>query len=319
LQLAAIPFFCVLFVGASIAATAGQPAPAKLERTQSATANAPNSRAFNAGRDIIFRLEDREPIKPNVVGSKVAITNAYLLPSYNFFETTFGRPENHIPNQTRDAAFLCVEVVNISSQPLLVTAMKLDVINPQKLSSGPGIILGSCPVEKVSGVSPECLLQPGQHKRWLLQKGIVMRGAGDFIKQQSDEYIMDVERPRRTNNDDVIRRFNEFLRASGVAKTTLKVSIFELNYKPVLIGHFQLAEGETLFSTEPSVRWLGGKKTWVFPLQHDSFLGEALSQLKDNGDLRERALSLSCGNKPARQVRDIPPHDHEDAPLKAVD
>ncbi|KWN65400.1 hypothetical protein WM24_12440 [Burkholderia ubonensis] len=63
-------------------------------------------------------------------------------------------------------------------------------------------------------------------------------------------------------------------------KITLRVSVFELNYKPVLVGYFRMDEGDDLFATEPRVQRVDGKDELVFPLQHDAFLGEALSQMK---------------------------------------
>lgn len=268
--------FFLLFGLAGLAFTAHSGTASVL---QTATASAPNARAYNAGGNIIIQNGNNDN-KLDVIGSKAAITRAYLVPSVDFVAKTWNVEGREKPNQYHDAAFLCVEVANISSYPLLVTAMKLEVSNPKNLRFGPGIF-GGCPAEKVSAVTPECMLQPGQRKKWLLQKGFVIPGVVDFLKQESDEYIFDYDRPKRTSNDFVIQRFNQFLRSAVGDKTTLKVSIFELNYKPIVIGHFQLAKGDDLFATEPTIHKIGGKEALVFPLQHDSFLGEALSQIKD--------------------------------------
>ncbi len=261
--------------------------------SQSAIASGARSQAYNAGRDITFNnVYLNEPRKSSleVVGSKVAITSAYLVPSMHFYgqlETVQGRPT---APDFRDGAFLCVEVANISSQPLLVTAVKLDVISPQQVRSKLRH-WGSCPGEDVNSVSPECMLQPGQRKKWLLEKGITIPGMTEFLKRQGDEFIFDHFRPRLTSNDFVIERFNQFLRTVG-EKTTLKVSIFELNYKPILLGHFQLASGKDLFHSAPTLK-KGGRHgdMLVYPLQHDAFLGEALSQLKAD---KTETPSTSC-------------------------
>jgi hypothetical protein len=121
---------------------------------------------------------------------------------------------------------------------------------------------------------------------------MVIPGVVDFLKQQ-DEFVFDTMKPRLTTNDRIIERFNNFLRGVPGDKTTLKVSIFELNYKPVLIGHFQLAKGRDLFAHEAVSKKVGGKEILVFPLQHDSFLGEAISQIKEGkSDLPTKSCTL---------------------------
>ena len=285
--------FLSLMVFAS--AWAGQSEPRAA--SQSAVATGPNSRAYNAMNNLVInnKVNNNYPggrdNSLDVVGSKVAITAAYLVPSIDFFDATRKNSDGEMVNQFHDAAFLCVEVANISSQPLLVTAMKLDVINPQGLRFGPGIS-GSCPGEKISSMSAACMLQPGERKKWLLEKGMVIPGVVDFLKQQ-DEFVFDTMKPRLTTNDRIIERFNNFLRGVPGDKTTLKVSIFELNYKPVLIGHFQLAKGRDLFAHEAVSKKVGGKEILVFPLQHDSFLGEAISQIKEGkSDLPTKSCTL---------------------------
>jgi hypothetical protein len=248
--------------------------------SQSATVSAPNGRAYVVGRDMIINATGGDPSgRLDVVGSKVAITRAYLVPGVNFYRTnlspdTDGDAEK---NDFYDSAFLCTEVANISSQPLLVTAMRLDVSNKGELRFGPGSS-GRCPDEKVSHVSPACLLQPGERKSWLLEKGFIIPGVVDFLKGEKGEHIFD-DHPKITSNGYVIRRFNDFLRATVGDKVTLKVSVYELDYKPVLIGYFKMTEGDDLFATEPNVRRVDGRNELVFPLQHDAFLGEALSQM----------------------------------------
>src|SRR6185312_12950163 len=111
-----------------------------------------------------------------------------------------------------------------------------------------------------------CLLQPGERKSWLLEKGFVIPGVVDFLKKETGQYIFD-DRPKLTSNDYVIRRFNNFLRTVVGGKATLKVSVYELDYKPVLVGYFKMTEGDDLFATEPSVRRVGGRNEFVFPLQ----------------------------------------------------
>lgn len=261
-------------LAASAAQSAQQPEPRT--DSQSAVTNAPNSQAFNAHGNLTVNNYARAL---DVTGSKVAITAAYLLPAYDFIAASHQIDGKDFENGFRDAAMLCVEVTNISSQPLLVTAMRLDVLNPQDLRAGP-VGFGHCPGDKVSSVGPECLLQPAQRKKWLVHKGIAIPGLVEFLKQQDGEEITDIMRPRFTNHNGVIDRFNSFLRTVVSDKTMLKVSIFERDYQPVLIGHFQLADGKSMFSTEPSLKRRGKKDIRVFPLQHDFFLGEALSQIK---------------------------------------
>lgn len=245
---------------------------------QKATASAPYSTAINA-RGNVYLTNSNNNIYIDVIGSKAAITKAYLVPSVNFSQKFFNVDGKQYSNQFYDAAFVCVEVANISSTPLLVTAIKLEFSNYKNLRFGPGAYSG-CPSEKISGVTPECMLQPGQRKKWLLQNGFVIPGMINFLEQESDEYVFD-SHPKRTSNDFVIQRLNQFLRSTAGDKTMLKVSVFELNYKPVVIGHFRLADGSNLFATEPTMHKIGRKEVLAFPLQHDAFLGEALSQMKD--------------------------------------
>ncbi|MDR8077776.1 hypothetical protein KPA96_19155 [Burkholderia cenocepacia] len=257
------------------------PAAEAVDMSQYATVNAQSGRAYNAGRDMIFNVSGSNSSgKLDMVGSKVAITRAYLVPAVDFYRENLGGDTEggKADNGFYDAAFLCTEVANISSQPLLITSMRLEVRNKGRLRFGPGS-LGTCPDETVSHVSPDCMLQPGERKSWLLAKGFVIPGVVDFLKKETGEYIFDVH-PKVTSNDYVIKRFNNFLRTVVGDKITLRVSVFELNYKPVLVGYFRMDEGDDLFATEPRVQRVDGKDELVFPLQHDAFLGEALSQMK---------------------------------------
>ena len=269
-----------LFVAASVAllTMAAHAQPAKTAQT--AVANAPNARAYNAAGNIVVHnvYGDAHEGRISVIGKKVAITRAYLLPFDDFAGGIWEK--QGIKNGFYDAVGLCVEVANISSAPLLVTALRLDITRPGRMRFGPGHVALGCPSEHVSDVDEQCLLRPGERRRWMLNKGMVLPGVVDFLMHQSDEFLLEYERPRRTNNADIIGRFNEFLRASIGSDTVLDVSVFELNYQPLLKAHFELAQGADMFAHEPSVKHRRGGKTLVFPLQHDFFLGEALSALK---------------------------------------
>ena len=260
---------------------------------QTAVANAPNARAYNAAGNIVVHnlYGSNHDDRIDALGTKVAITRAYLLPFPDF---AGGNRERHgIKNNFYEAVGLCVEVANISSSPLLVTALRLDVIRPDRMRFGPGYLSVKCPSEYVSDVDEQCLLRPGEHRSWVLNKGMVLPGLVEFLKQQNDEFILADLRPRRTNNDFVIERFNNYLRSSIGSDTVLKVSVFELNYQPLLEAHFELARGKDMFAHEPIVKRGRGKKTMIFPLQHDFFLGEALSALKAGEERRGESACVS--------------------------
>jgi hypothetical protein len=227
----------------------------------------------------------------SVLGTKVAITRAYLLPFPDF---AGGIWEQHgMKNNFYDAVSLCVEVANISSSPLLVTALRLDITHPDRMRFGPGHAALRCPSEYVSDVDEQCLLRPGEHRSWLLNKGMVLPGLVEFLKQQNDEFILEDLRPKRTNNDFVIERFNRYLKSSIGSDTVLTVSVYELNYQPLLQAHFELARGKDMFAHEPVVKRSRGRKTMIFPLQHDLFLGEALSALKAVSEQRVKSACVS--------------------------
>lgn len=277
--------------GLAMSIAAAQAEPGKTAQT--AVANAPNARAYNAAGNIVVHNSygGMHDDRISVLGTKVAITRAYLVPFPDF---AGGIWERHgIKNDFYDAVSLCVEVANISSSPLLVTALKLDVIHPDHMRFGPGHMALKCPSEHVSDVDEQCLLRPGEHRSWMLNKGMVLPGLVAFLRQQNDEFLFDDMRPRRTSNEFVIERFNNYLRSSIGSDTVLKVSVYELNYRPLLEAHFELARGQDMFAHEPVVKRSRGKKTMVFPLQHDFFLGEALSALKAEGERRNKTACVS--------------------------
>ncbi len=241
--------------------------------SQQAVATAPGALAFNAGRDI-----NLGPVE--IAGAKIAITKAYLVPSFNMFEKKWVEPLKGENDGFYDSAFLCVEVTNISSQPLLVTAVKLDVANAKNFKWGPGTNGEGCPSEKISNVSPRCYFQPAERKKWLIPRGFKIRGLIKYLETiPEDTYIFNDMLPARTNDDLVVRNFNAFLRSTVGTDATLELTLFERDYVPLLRGRFQIADGKDLFETEGRRR-ASKSHLAVYPLQHDALLGEGLEQLR---------------------------------------
>lgn len=236
---------------------------------QGATANGNGATAITAGHDINYGIE--------ITGSKIAVTNAYMVPGFHIFPKQWNADGSEVRNSFYDSAYLCVEVANISSQPFLITAMKLEIQNARNIKFGPGSG-GSCSSSAVSRVSPECYLQPGEKKMWIVDDGFIINGMIDYLWTEKNEYVDDLAVPRRTNNDFVIQRFNKFLEKRIGRNAYLKLTIFERDYHPALVGQFQLARGKDMFKKEP-IKANRKLHRYVYPLQHDLFLGEAISHL----------------------------------------
>lgn len=257
---------------------------------QGTTANGDGATAYSAGRDINVGVE--------ITGAKIAVTEAYMIPSFFLFPKQWNSDGSEVKTGFYDSAFLCVEVANISSEPFLVTAMRLDILNARNVKFGPQS-QDACSSNRVSLVSRECYLQPGEKKKWVVGDGFVIDGLVDYLGTEKDEYIDNFSIPKRTNNGHVIQRFNRFLQKRIGRNAELKLTIFERDYQPALIGKFQLAHGEDMFKDEP-IKANRRLHRYIYPLKHDLFLGEAISHLvaDDYGRMGFGSLCQEKGSLP---------------------
>lgn len=202
------------------------------------------------------------------IGKKLAIRIIYLIPTYQmvFSQTDF-----------YETSFIYVELQSIWPEPVLLTAARISITPPSssihmKAGMSGGAVLAS---QITQNENPsQFLFKPGEVKFIGLSQGIKLDGVLDFFKGEIiNETVWADMVPALIPNFARVTELNHFLRQRFGKTTTIRISFFEKDYRPVLTADVKLGEGGDLFSH-------GDVSTSSYQLKHDAFIGEVLYQLK---------------------------------------
>lgn len=211
----------------------------------------------------------------SLVGKKIAIRDAYLIPFWNFEKNRCMFAEGC--SDTFEATMLVAEVQSIWPEPVLLTAAHLRLKDFKKKPKAPSTFGETVLAEEVNNqLNPRnFVLHPGEIKVLLFQSGIRINGLLDFFTENiRSESIFCGAPPCFLHNQSRVSEFNKFLAMKIGRRAAVELTIYEKDYIPLLKTSFRLAEGSTLFDN-------GNVPRERYKLQHDKFIGEANYLLRE--------------------------------------
>lgn len=236
------------------------------------------------------------------LGKKIVIREMYLVP-YDQFNTH--RCDTNVDikhcGDFYEAVGIYLEIQSIWPEPILLTAGQLSVISPRHnfgLGPKPGgsgrLILDEMITQ--TGDPREFLLQPGEIKRINLSQGFRLNGVLDFFdKRLSDAEIETSKVPYAFYDLTIVDDFDRFLKKKYGAQAALKISLYEKDYKPLLVTVAKLGGGTDFFERGDPTKRNG------YNFQHDRFLAEVLYQLRGGKEsLFERMRQLEMEKRRVR-------------------
>lgn len=178
------------------------------------------------------------------IGSKIAIRRIFLIPSIQFNQQDSFLYEN---------AEVYLELQSISSQPLLVTSAKINVVNT-KLIRPKGRSLGIYILsDKIThNVNRKLLLfEPGEVKIVQLAQSFRFDGIMNFMNNNVDinTQLMPF-RPYTLSSDHLVQKLNNFFQSQYGEKAALHIRIFEKDFQPLIDTTVFFSNGGTMFSEQ---------------------------------------------------------------------
>ena len=231
-------------------------------------------------------------ITVSILVKKIALRTAYLSPFPSFFIRNCVDSENKC-SDLYGAVFLYIEVQSIWPEPVLLTSAKLEQIGFKEVTSHPGSSGGLG--EKITNVNDpsQYLLRPGEIKTIALSRGINLEKAVKFFDDEiKNETLFCQESFCVLPDPNLLKKFNSFLGKEIGAKSTLRLTIYEKDYQPLLTANFPLANGSDLF-------YRNDVKNDHFRLQHDRFIAEAICRLRSG---RSNFQNINLKNCDAKSI-----------------
>jgi len=212
--------------------------------------------------------------QPERVGKKIAIRSAFLIPVQGFDQTRCGA-DPHC-GDFYESAMLYIEVQSIWPEPVLLTAARLEKLGIRSRQMDPGAMGEAVLAEQITRQrSPQSFLfQPGDIKLIHLGSGVRLDGLMEFFTEELRHELISCDGGRcMLHNLRRVKELNEFLAQHYGKQASLRLTIYEKDYQPILTTSFRLADGDDLFS-------VGDVRKSAYRLQHDRFIAEALYLLQ---------------------------------------
>lgn len=204
------------------------------------------------------------------IGSKIAIRRIFLIPSIQF-----NQQESFLYENTE----VYLELQSISSQPLLVTSAKIDVVNT-KLVKPQGRSLGIYILsERITNNANRKLLlfEPGEVKIVQLAQSFHFDGIMNFMNNNINTNIQLLPfRPYTLSSDDLVQKLNYFFQSQYGKKAAFHIRIFERDYQPLIDTTVIISNGGTMFSQQDIEKN-------NYTIDYSGFIGEITNIFK-NGD-----------------------------------
>ena len=217
-------------------------------------------------------------VQPERIGKKIAIRRAFLLPMYSFEKLHCGMEARCDFYET---AGLYVEVQSIWPEPVLLTAAHLERTGFKSESSREPATMGKGVLaERITRQwnPQEFLLQPGETKLVGMERGLRLEGLMEFFTDDlRGDFISCDLAPCVLHNSQRVDELNSFFAVRYGKRASLRLTIYEKDYVPILKTSFRLSDGDNLFS-------VGNVRNDAYRLQHDALIAEALYVLQGGTD-----------------------------------
>lgn len=208
------------------------------------------------------------------VGKKLAIRSLFLLPFYSSDKCI-----KLATCKEFESAIIYLEVQSIWPKPFLLTASRVEIkgarpkikLGPYSRGDGNSAILS----DKITTNSnpSQFLIQPGETKLIELAQGIALDGVMDFFEGNVLDTIINTDtQPFGIYNIALVKDFNQFLSRQYGKSATLRISLFEKDYSPLLQTNALLSDGGDFFS-------VGDESRASYKFKHDFFIGEMLYRM----------------------------------------
>lgn len=211
------------------------------------------------------------------IGKKIAIREAYLIPMDSFAERECQVSDSCMGFY--ESVSLYIKVQSIWPEPILLTAARLDLNKFQTKWPRPGGLGRNTLGERItSQFEPgDFFLRPGEIKLIRLEKGIRLTGVMDFFTEELRGEPFGDTAPGFINNLHRVVELNDFFAKKYGRRASLILTIYEKDYRPLLVTSFLLSDGDNLFGA-------GDERNSKYKLKHDAFIAEVLYRL--NGGKR---------------------------------
>lgn len=218
--------------------------------------------------------------KKELVGKKLAIRSIYLMP--NIGDMTKEKCGDNVRKcDFYESANIFLEVQSIWPEPFMLTSASIKLKANNKAIYKKTALYGENVLEtQITGNHnlKDFLLLPGDIKLIALSEGLTLEGVMEFFKGEVlDSFTFDEFTPIKTADTETINAFNIFLARHYGKNATIRISLFEKDYQPALTTDVKLSQGSDLFAKGDVVHD-------KYQLQHDSFIGETLYQLRGGKD-----------------------------------
>lgn len=229
-------------------------------------------------RNVRITYNDMNDTKERI-SKKIAVRDLYLVPYY------FNRKcsENSLECSDQDVqVFLYMELQSIWPDPFLLTASGIKLVDANKNITQDRVLMGPAVLASkiTQNVKPRRhLFNPGEVKTIALEQGFTLKGLLDFFTNQVlDDAIVQDEVPIRSMSPKRVSEFNNFIREKYGKQSSLRISLYEKDYKIALDTTVELGNGKDLFAHGDVIKN-------SYELQHDAFIGEMIYRLKGGREL----------------------------------
>jgi hypothetical protein len=230
---------------------------------------------------------DNVSIGKERLGKKIVLREAYLVPISGFHKKSCKSDLNC--SDSFEGIKLYVSVQSIWPEPILLTSGKLEKVRFSSKRSDLGSGGENVIEEKATKLwEPKAmLLLPGEVKVISFARGFRVDGLMNFFTNEIQAEDFSCRSGRCvTSNSELVGLLNGYLLANVGGRSGLRVTLFEKDYQPLLTTTFKLTEGSDLFVNQEG--------RYNYRLQHDTFIGEVLSQIQG----REESFSSRNKAKP---------------------
>jgi hypothetical protein len=254
--------------------------------------NSPSISQTGANSTSVVNYGPRERI-----GKKIAIRKAYLR-AYPNFDLDTSKKELK-SGALFEKVELVVVVQSIWPEPILLTAGRIKTSNLHTDRGLPGGLSDCHLAERITD-NPEpasFLILPGEKKEFALRSGFNLDGVmGFFTERVIDSPLTPYGEEVSLYGDklmfvgsSIVKELNQFFTKKFGGKASIRLTLFEKDYQPLLVTTFLLNGGEDIFSR-------GDVGTSKYALSHDLFIGTVIGRIRDRksgaGLVREKKSCL---------------------------
>lgn len=228
--------------------------------------------ATNGAKVDVHCYINKVPPRPVPSNSRaVMISEAWLSPAPGFMS-------RQIDQRLCELASLTTSVRNLTNKPIIVNAVRLEVIGRTHLKkkgemSGEGILQPSV------GDTHPITIPPGQTVKIQFSETLNLDGIIDAIERNDNldnAFVQNSITPPRINGDEYVKQFSWLMESLYGKETQLRVTYFTGDYRTVAKIAIPISDGTDFFYHGESGDRNTGRIAYRPLLAYDAFLGEYL-------------------------------------------